>query len=100
VSKFFALPSYQQGLQVAKTHGAAQPLHMRGVPNVCGDADPQTGYEVRVDGTDTVIGGTSAVAPLWAGLIADQCNEGQPGRFRQPGALQSFRSTAGYHQRQ
>ena len=24
----------------------------------------------RVDGTDTVIGGTSAVAPLWAGLIA------------------------------
>jgi kumamolisin len=25
---------------------------------------------VRIDGTDTVIGGTSAVAPLWAGLIA------------------------------
>jgi kumamolisin len=30
----------------------------------------QTGYQVRVDGQDTVIGGTSAVAPLWAGLIA------------------------------
>jgi kumamolisin len=24
----------------------------------------------RVDGSDTVIGGTSAVAPLWSGLIA------------------------------
>ncbi len=43
---------------------------MRGVPDVCGDADPATGYDVRVDGQNTVIGGTSAVAPLWAGLIA------------------------------
>jgi kumamolisin len=70
VSTFFALPSYQEGLQVTKTHGGAQPLGMRGVPDVCGDADPETGYDVRVDGRDTVIGGTSAVAPLWAGLIA------------------------------
>ena len=43
-------------------------LTMRGVPDVAGDADPETGYDVRVDGTDTVIGGTSAVAPLWAAL--------------------------------
>ena len=70
VSGFFALPSYQEGLQVARTGGAAQALAMRGVPDVCGDADPESGYRVRVDGTDTVIGGTSAVAPLWAGLIA------------------------------
>ena len=28
------------------------------------------GYDVRVDGVDTVIGGTSAVAPLWARMIA------------------------------
>ncbi|MDP5225599.1 MULTISPECIES: S53 family peptidase [Arthrobacter] len=42
----------------------------RGVPDVGGVADPQTGYKVRVDGTDMVIGGTSAVAPLWAALIA------------------------------
>ena len=47
---------------------------MRGVPDVAGDADPETGYDVRVDGTDTVIGGTSAVAPLWAALDrAHQC---------------------------
>jgi len=45
-------------------------LRNRGVPDVAGDADPVTGYEVRVDGGDTVIGGTSAVAPLWAGLVA------------------------------
>jgi kumamolisin len=42
----------------------------RGVPDVCGDASPLSGYAVRVDGQDTVIGGTSAVAPLWAGLTA------------------------------
>ena len=35
-----------------------------------GDADPETGYSVRIDGTNTVIGGTSAVAPLWSGLLA------------------------------
>ena len=29
-----------------------------------------TGYQVRVDGDNYVSGGTSAVAPLWAGLIA------------------------------
>jgi kumamolisin len=53
------------------TSGAeAKKLTMRGVPDVAGDADPDTGYNVRIDGTNTVIGGTSAVAPLWAGLIA------------------------------
>jgi kumamolisin len=40
------------------------------VPDVAGDADPETGYDVLVDGNDMVIGGTSAVAPLWAGLVA------------------------------
>ena len=42
----------------------------RGVPDVAGDADPVTGYNVLVDGNGAVIGGTSAVAPLWAGLTA------------------------------
>jgi len=42
----------------------------RGVPDVAGDADPTTGYTIRVDGQTMVIGGTSAVAPLWAGLVA------------------------------
>jgi kumamolisin len=70
VSRFFPLPPYQEGLQVKRTQGGTQALAMRGVPDVCGNADPQTGYDVRVDGQNMVIGGTSAVAPLWAGLIA------------------------------
>ncbi|HEX3573603.1 MAG TPA: S53 family peptidase [Rhodopila sp.] len=70
VSSVFALPAWQKGLQAAMTSGGHKALTMRGVPDVCGDADPQTGYNVRIDGKDTVIGGTSAVAPLWAGLIA------------------------------
>src|SRR5262249_40273878 len=41
-----------------------------GVPDVSGNADPETGYVVRVDGVNSVFGGTSAVAPRWAGLIA------------------------------
>jgi kumamolisin len=70
VSGFFTLPAWQDGLQLTLTSGVTQALTMRGVPDVSGDADPDTGYDVRIDGTDTVIGGTSAVAPLWAGLIA------------------------------
>ncbi|HEX2903504.1 MAG TPA: S53 family peptidase [Jatrophihabitans sp.] len=66
VSATFPRPSYQQHIGVPGGTGSGG----RGVPDVAGDADPQTGYRVRVDGTDTVIGGTSAVAPLWAALIA------------------------------
>ncbi|HUK90419.1 MAG TPA: S53 family peptidase, partial [Blastocatellia bacterium] len=69
VSEHFALPSWQQGLKVVK-NGSKSALTNRGVPDVSGDADPETGYYVRVDGKYMPIGGTSAVAPLWAGLIA------------------------------
>ena len=62
-----------------------RPLTMRGVPDVSGDADPETGYDVRIDGTNTVIGGTSAVAPLWAGLIARiNATRGSPVGFVNP----------------
>ena len=70
VSTVFSLPAWQQGLKVTRTSGGAEALRMRGVPDVCGDADPVTGYNVRIDGKDTIIGGTSAVAPLWAELVA------------------------------
>lgn len=70
VSAVFALPAWQQGLDATDAEGRRTPLLMRGVPDVAGDADPQTGYDVLVDGTRAVIGGTSAVAPLWAGLVA------------------------------
>src|SRR5215470_17664742 len=50
--------------------GGKRALTGRGVPDVAGDASPLTGYDVIVDGSNTVVGGTSAVAPLWAALIA------------------------------
>jgi kumamolisin len=40
------------------------------VPDVAGNADPKTGYQLMADGKAQVVGGTSAVAPLWAALIA------------------------------
>lgn len=67
VSEFFALPAFQANARVPK---APNGFAGRGVPDVAGDADPETGYNVVVDGQQIVIGGTSAVAPLWAGLIA------------------------------
>ena len=67
VSEFFALPTYQQSAKVPK---APNGFVGRGVPDVAGDADPASGYDVVVDGQQSVIGGTSAVAPLWAGLLA------------------------------
>jgi kumamolisin len=69
ISDVFPLPSWQSGANVPPS---ANPNHNvgRGVPDVTGDADPTTGYVTRVDGNPDVIGGTSAVAPLWAGLIA------------------------------
>jgi len=93
VSTFFALPTWQAGLQLRATAGSVSALSKRGVPDVAGDADPETGYSVRIDGTDTVIGGTSAVAPLWAALIArlNQIN-GRPAGFLQPRLYQSPQS--------
>ncbi len=69
VSDNFALPSWQTGVNVPPSANANKHVG-RGVPDVAGDADPQTGYQIMVDGQSTVIGGTSAVAPLWAGLVA------------------------------
>lgn len=65
VSDTFERPSWQAGAGVPVRQGKPG----RGVPDVAAVADPQTGYRVRIDGTDTVIGGTSAVAPLWAALV-------------------------------
>jgi kumamolisin len=66
VSTVFPLPSWQANAKVPAAGGYAG----RGVPEVAGDAAPETGYEIQVDGQGEVVGGTSAVAPLWAGLIA------------------------------
>jgi kumamolisin len=69
VSEVFALPSWQAGADVPPSGNPGGHIG-RGVPDVAGDADPVTGYQIQVDGQQGVIGGTSAVAPLWAGLVA------------------------------
>jgi kumamolisin len=83
ISKVFALPSYQASAKVdvnPETKFAG-----RGVPDVAGVADPVTGYAIRVDGQNTVVGGTSAVAPQWAALVAILNQElGKPVGFINP----------------
>jgi kumamolisin len=82
VSNVFPLPTWQSGSNVP---APTTPGGGRGVPDVSGNADPSTGYMVRVDGSDVVIGGTSAVAPLWAGLIAlANAQNGRSAGFLQP----------------
>ncbi len=76
VSTAFPLPSWQAK---AKVPAATVAGGGRGVPDVAGDAAPETGYNVMVDGNEQVIGGTSAVAPLWAALIA-LVNQGRAGK--------------------
>jgi kumamolisin len=68
VSGTFPLPAYQ-GNNVPRSLNPAG-FRGRGVPDVAGDADPASGYNIQVDGQSFPIGGTSAVAPLWAALIA------------------------------
>ena len=82
VSNFFPLPTWQANAGVP---APVNPAGGRGIPDVSGNADPATGYMIRIDGAEYVIGGTSAVAPLWAGLIAlaNQQN-GKSAGFIQP----------------
>jgi kumamolisin len=66
ISDAFPIPTWQATIGLPTRSGGGPG---RGVPDVAGDADPQTGYQVFVDGQAKVYGGTSAVAPLWAALI-------------------------------
>ncbi len=91
-SATFPLPSWQKGPGVPASASG------RGVPDVSGDADPATGYVTRVDGKADVIGGTSAVAPLWAGLVA-LINEGmgKPVGFVNPLLYQEAGTAGDFH---
>jgi kumamolisin len=60
-------PSWQANVTFPVSPNGGPPG--RGVPDVTGNGDPSSGYTVLVDGSSTVVGGTSAVAPLWAALI-------------------------------
>jgi kumamolisin len=67
-STVFPVQSFQIGAPPAPT--GAKYGTGRMVPDVAADADPNTGYEIYVHGAMTVVGGTSAAAPLYAGLFA------------------------------
>jgi kumamolisin len=69
ISDFFGPPTWQAKAGVPPSVNPGGRVG-RGVPDLAGSADEEIGYQVRVDGTNTVIGGTSAVAPLLSGLIA------------------------------
>ncbi len=69
ISDVFDLPKWQANANIPPSANPGGRIG-RGVPDVAGDADPVTGYQVLVDGKQLTIGGTSAVAPLWAGMIA------------------------------
>jgi kumamolisin len=60
-SRYFPMQSFQSGAP----HGPG-----RLVPDVAGNADQPTGYRIIVHGAEATVGGTSAVAPLYAGLFA------------------------------
>ncbi len=95
VSDVFPLPAWQNGFNVPVPSG---PNGGRGVPDVSGDADPATGYNILVDGQNLVFGGTSAVAPLWAALVA-RINEqlGRPIGFLNPLIYAQAVEASGFH---
>jgi Pro-kumamolisin, activation domain len=69
VSQFFPAPDYQSGVTIPAS--ISQPGFLgRGVPDVAGNANIASGYDIILYGSPGVGSGTSASAPQWAGLIA------------------------------
>jgi kumamolisin len=96
VSDVFGLPTWQANANVPTS---VNDHHVgRGVPDIAGDADPRSGYQVYVDGQSMVIGGTSAVSPLWAGLIAllNQ-KRGEPIGFLNPLLYENYQNLMQAH---
>jgi kumamolisin len=70
VSDYYDVPSWQEHVRVPHSVNPSR-RRGRGVPDVAGNADPDTGYRIRLNDSELqALGGTSAVAPLWSGLIA------------------------------
>ena len=69
ISDTIDLPTWQANAHVPLSVNPGGRIG-RGVPDVAGDADPETGYQILADGQSGIVGGNSAVAPLWAGLVA------------------------------
>ena len=76
ISDYLDVPAFQAATALPPNLNSG--AHRRGVPDVAGNADPLTGYSYIYDGKTQKNAGTSAVAPLWAGLIA-RLNSMRPG---------------------
>ncbi|MFC7395294.1 S53 family peptidase [Scopulibacillus cellulosilyticus] len=97
VSDVFELPKWQDNAHVPTSINPGGKKG-RGVPDVAGDADPATGYKILADGKQFVVGGTSAVAPLWAGLIANINQKlGKPVGFINPALYQLSSEDGAFH---
>jgi kumamolisin len=96
ISDEYALPSWQSAAKVPPSVNAG---HIgRGVPDVAGDAAPSTGYNIYYDGQSELIGGTSAVAPLWAGLVSLLAQHlGKGAGFLNPLIYAQLPGTAAFH---
>ncbi len=68
ISDLFPVPDFQQGIGLPPSVNGGRAG--RGVPDVAADAAPESGYRIVADGQTGVAGGTSAVAPFWAGITA------------------------------
>ena len=107
VSDQFPLPSWQANAGVPPRAGGSAGSSGRGVPDVAGNADPTTGYQIYSDGQAQVVGGTSAVAPLWAALVSRLAEATgqrfgliQPGSVRGRGARRRRVRLQRHHQRE
>lgn len=69
ISDVFPVPDYQKNILLPPNVNGNRKKG-RGVPDIAANADSASGYNVLVDAQWIVVGGTSAVAPLIAGLIA------------------------------
>jgi kumamolisin len=69
VSDLFEVPSWQINSKVPRSVNPPG-RSGRGIPDVASNASPETGYRIPVGASTSLVGGTSAVAPLWAGLVA------------------------------
>jgi kumamolisin len=97
VSDIFPLPTWQTAARVPPSANPNKRVG-RGVPDVAGNADPATGYSILVDGQQITVGGTSAVAPLWAGLIALMNQQlGRPVGYLNPTLYSQLANTTSLH---
>ncbi len=83
ISARFPVPSYQSSVSLPKRNGSGQAG--RGIPDIAANASENSGYPQFIQGQEQPVGGTSAVAPLYAGMIARiNANLGAPVGFINP----------------